>query len=825
LFTSLIYGIFNQVKIIHPLSGAFPSARLVMEGLKHTTADAAFLAPPFVVEMYNDPEMFDFLSKHLESILYAGGAIPSAVGEEVAKKMKLWTIVGMTEAGVLPSIRPQEWPVDGWSYFKYDPASMIEFEQRSENLYEAVIIRHPDPEQEQPIFKVFPELKKWGTKDLYERHPTVPDAWMHRGRADDIIVFLNGEKTNPVSMELHVSKHPEVRSALVVGQQRLEAALLIELETDKRLTTAERAAAIERIWPTIEEANQECPHHAKVSKSHILFTDVDKPMLRAGKGTVQRPGTLALYTKEIDALYEDAEKAASALPLGVKSSVDIQDAAAVSSFLRETILEITSNSFKDDDDFFTGGMDSLQAIQLTRNVKQGLALSAFEITSLYTNPSIASLTKAIQNIAAQHNLSKESSQESRQKEMTTMLEEYKSQVDVIANAKESKPSSNGTSSHGRVFVLTGSTGALGSYILQILLDDATVSHVYCLNRGSDSRALQLERNVARGLPTEFPSSKVTFLSADLSKDNLGLEPEVYQKIRASATEIIHNAWPVNFNIALSTFRPQLTGVVNLIKLSATGAASPSLIFLSSISSVGSLSGPPIPEEVITDLAAPLPMGYGESKYLAERIIDHASTVLPDLNLKFARVGQIAGPAVKPGSWNKWEWLPSIVISSLHLGVIPESIGGSHDEVDWVPVDLLAVVIIELVLAPKKSTGAGVFHPHNPRLTKWSTLLPSVIETLSTIAEAKGQPKITAVPFETWLQRVRASAEKVQDSELEKMLVVNPAIKLLSFYEGMTTDIFPKMDVKKAVSESKQLQELQGVKPEWMVKWVHGWVGN
>jgi hypothetical protein len=61
--------------------------------------------------------------------------------------------------------------------------------------------------------------------------------------------------------------------------------------------------AIQRIWPSIEEANSLSPGHARIDKAHILFTTVDKPMLRTSKGTVQRAGTLALYARELDDLY------------------------------------------------------------------------------------------------------------------------------------------------------------------------------------------------------------------------------------------------------------------------------------------------------------------------------------------------------------------------------------------------------------------------------------------------------------------------------------------------------------------------------------------
>lgn len=45
------------------------------------------------------------------------------------------------------------------------------------------------------------ELEEYRTKDLFELHPQIPNLWRWCARSDEIIVFLNGEKTNPISME------------------------------------------------------------------------------------------------------------------------------------------------------------------------------------------------------------------------------------------------------------------------------------------------------------------------------------------------------------------------------------------------------------------------------------------------------------------------------------------------------------------------------------------------------------------------------------------------------------------------------------------------
>ncbi|THV48643.1 hypothetical protein BGAL_0236g00130 [Botrytis galanthina] len=829
IFMTLLNAVFNQTPLIYPLAGVPLSTQVALEALKYVKADSVFFAPPFVEEVGKNPEMLDFLVKNTDALIYGGGDVSQATGDKISKRLKLSMIIGSTESGAFPAVFPSDkWPSDDWKYFHFNPKAGIELRPHSENRYEAVVIRNPDPEKVQPIFSVFPLLNEWGTHDLYAPHPSIPDMWLYTGRSDDIIVLLTGEKTNPVSMEQQISHHPEVRSALVVGTHRFQTALLIELISPQTLSTSERAETIERIWPTIQEANQECPRHAKVAKSHVFFTSPEKPMERSGKGTIQRQPTLDLYAKEIDNLYADAEKMSTSTPLDISvpdTEIDLGDSSSISRFVHDAVSQLVGPvAFQDEDDLFLRGMlDSLQALRLTRTLKHTFAIPELEITTLYTNPSVASLTAAILRLSSLHESSKASSIGSRQQVINESLAEYKTTLDCV-NADGAQ--SNGVSSvydeNKKLVILTGSTGALGSYILESLLRSSSVAHIFCLNRVA-GKELQIERSRAHGLPTEFPEDRVTFLYADLSQEYFGLDPVLFAKIKSSATDIIHNAWPVNFNIPLSTFYPNIQGVINLIELAATASHKPSLMFLSSLGSVGNFEGD-VPESVINDVAVPLPMGYSESKFIAENLLAYAADKFPHVPISIARVGQIAGPVSTKGIWNKHEWFPSLVLSSIHLGIIPESLDSTdHSEIDWVPIDLVADILVELTFNAKSDQidGAKVYHPVNPVLVSWKSLLPRIIET----ATFGQKNKMTAVPFAKWIERVRKDAEDLHSkTNFEEMLEKNPAIKLLSFYEGLAkgrgTSI---LENKRTVQASDKLRRLQGIEGAWVEKWVQGWI--
>ena len=56
------------------------------------------------------------------------------------------------------------------------------------------------------------------------------------------------------------------------------------------------------------------------------------------------------------------------------------------------------------------------------------------------------------------------------------------------------------------------------------------------------------------------------------------------------------------------------------------------------------------------------MGYGESKYVAERLLE-AGADKCGVPAVICRVGQLGGPVTKEqGMWNKQEWLPSVSLS-------------------------------------------------------------------------------------------------------------------------------------------------------------------
>ena len=110
-------------------------------------------------------------------------------------------------------------------------------------------------------------------------------------------------------MEQHIlSSNPELSGVLVIGAQRFQAALLVEPASEGALTTADQAALIERIWPSIDEANRSAPAHAHIDKAFILVVPPDRRLIRTDKGTFMRGPSISQYEEEIESLYSHADR-------------------------------------------------------------------------------------------------------------------------------------------------------------------------------------------------------------------------------------------------------------------------------------------------------------------------------------------------------------------------------------------------------------------------------------------------------------------------------------------------------------------------------------
>ena len=424
----------------------------------------------------------------------------------------------------------------------------------------------------------------------------------------------------------------------------------------------EHKALLDSIYETVKRTNASKAPFACITKEHIMFTKPNMPFARTDKNTVKRRMTVVLYEKEIEEFYRKLDN-------GEGASFETEIDATSLETIAQGILDVLAASLPvnvaitSDDDLFHTGLDSVLTIRVARCLRSAAEKygideekkSAFTPKLIYVNPTVNQLSAAFFNLV--HNLKDSSDNivEKQAQAMTRFHAKYTADLPQSPQKRSGQIPRDGTT-----VILTGSTGSLGSYLLEVLVNQKNVKKIYCLNRAEGGMKRQAEVSGSRGLMTSWPTDRVHFLKVDLSKPKFGLDQEQYNDLLQQTTHIIHSQWPVNFNYEITSFEPQIRGVRELIDFCLISERAPSLFFVSTIATVIHLRNNGEVPEAPTDVLTTVHGGYGASKQVSELILQDASEK-SGLNAVICRVGQIAGPVLSPqkGMWAKQEWLPTV----------------------------------------------------------------------------------------------------------------------------------------------------------------------
>ncbi len=145
--------------------------------------------------------------------------------------------------------------------------------------------------------------------------------------------------------------------------------------------------------------------HGKIAKDYILFTTPDKPLPRAGKGTIQRQRAVDLYKQEADAFY-DEKSTTKRGPATSRNTFDLATLETTQASLQVSLQAYIAQGFdldwlKLDDDFFNQGGDSLQTLTLLRAINDSIAIGhdAIDVKQVYKNPTIRKLAASLHSDA------------------------------------------------------------------------------------------------------------------------------------------------------------------------------------------------------------------------------------------------------------------------------------------------------------------------------------------------------------------------------------------------------------------------------------------
>lgn len=432
------------------------------------------------------------------------------------------------------------------------------------------------------------------------------------------------------------------------------------------------------------------------------------------------------------------------------------------------------------ENFFAAGVDSLRAARMLNIIKTEVFLNR-------KNPStnIVYDTQNVEQLASYlHNLQTGTAIASRQDkqvfdmtQMTDMIQKY---------SKFDKYVDEGSPSEFQSVLLIGAIGFLGSFVLAQLLRTQSVVRIYCPVRAASPKE-------ARGRLLSFLSScrfpddyrhdldRIHALHIDSVLDiapSLSEQESNYTRL----THIIHCAWPVNFNIPLSTFEDHISSLHRLLQLSLSSRnPHPAHFLFCSSASTASNCASPVPEAPMASLTSAANTGYGRSKLVAEKIIQQAVGSV-EAKASILRIGQIIGDTLHHAKWTDSDAVPLMIRSALTTSALP----ALNERCAWLPVDTVAKCVLEIAgLGDADHAEREPNHHHNGDDDPSRPLSPSHVynlvnpHTFAWTTDFLPALSATGLRFETlapgsWLQRLRDHGGR----EVER----GPWVKLMAFWE-------------------------------------------
>ncbi|KAJ6457360.1 putative aminoadipate reductase [Mycena sanguinolenta] len=765
-------------------------------------------AVPALMAGWQSPEDIAYL-KTLALLIHGGGPLPSSVGDFLFNQgINIVTLYGGTEFGAVTDLRVRQTERDAgeWNWMRFSDHVNIRWVPQGERVFECQFLTVP--ETHQLAVENLPDVKGYSTGDLFERHPTKPDLYRMRvvGRIDDVIIMANGEKTVPGPMEDVILTCPFIKATIIFGRERAHIGVLIEPTEEYTIDPSDEHQLVNYrnvIWSTIDKANEIAPAFARIYKEMVLVTQPGKPLLRASKGTLLKKQSLVLYEQEIEELYGTvAAGGNTASNVEPPSSWSPQDLEA---WLQTHASLVADRDIRPGRDLFDQGFDSLNATFLRHRIVSALtnlgdnqAAQKISLNFIYAHPTIEELANAM--ITLVNGDINGLAQNTQADVVEGMIEKYSVGFETPLNRLEKI---GVASSDGAVVLLTGSTGGLGSHILEILLALPSIDRVYACNRKGKISVPERQKEAFADKALDvalLSSNKLVYLECDTTKENLELPLDVWTMVRDTVTIIIHNAWNLDFNKALSSFEPHVKGTRNLIDLARQSKHQVRFLFTSS---VGSAFGwdrklGPFPEELQLDANIAVGGGYGEAKYVCERILASSG-----LDATSFRIGQITG-SKNNGAWATSDWVPAIVKSSITLGSFPSDSSGV---VAWLPPAAISRAIVDVALKPEKPPFAiNLVHP---RPIPWNLVMSTMANTA----------QLPLIPFTDWVQQLQdrslgATAEEIADL---------PGIMLLDFLKATASEGGGvEFCTAKAQALSDSMKSLKPLNEDDVKQWMQYW---
>lgn len=364
---------------------------------------------------------------------------------------------------------------------------------------------------------------------------------------------------------------------------------------------------------------------------------------------------------------------------------------------------LSLESVSEKDDFFESGGHSLLLAQLHMLLPEPVR-NLISLPELYIYTTISSFVEEIENRMQKTEISQQSKAEMITNEL---IKDSELHIDFRI---DKLPDTNILTNPKNIF-LTGTTGFVGSHLLEELLLQTSAS-IYCLVRASSSEE-GLERIKNTFMKFKLPWSsdydlRVIAMIGDLSQPHFGIQNADYDFITKQVEVIYHSGSSVSYVQPYELIKKSnIDGLHNIIDLAVTGKTK----FLMLLSSMGVFSwGRPFTKKTWMHeddsidqnmSAVSRDLGYIKSKWVMESIAEKArqkGLPITNFRLGFAVCHSTSGATVMN------QWWGALIRSCVELNSFP-LVMGLKDELTTVDYMCKSIVHIS-----KKKEAIGLnFH--------------------------------------------------------------------------------------------------------------------
>lgn len=496
------------------------------------------------------------------------------------------------------------------------------------------------------------------------------------GRKDDQ-VKIRGYRIELAEIEYNISKLPQITQSAVKVHKK-ENGLPVLIAFIQLATDEDQAKVLQNIKAKLQQI---MPAYMLPDK---IFIVNQMPLNHAGK-----------IDKKLLEIPENQSKNNN-LPKWKEDNL-----TQIVTHIWKDLLSL--EEVNEEDDFFELGGHSLLLAQLHMLLPEPVR-NLISLPELYIYTTISAFVNEVENRMVKTEISQKSKAEMMINELIN-----DSELHIDFNISES-PNPDILSNPKSIF-LTGTTGFVGSHLLEELLQQ-TSANIYCLVRASSpEEGLERIKSTFEKFKLSWSpdyDSRIIAMTGDLSLPHFGMENQNYDFITNHIEIIYHSGSSVSYVQPYSLIKKSnIDGLHNIIDLAVTGR----IKFLMLLSSMGVFSwGRPFTkktwmyEDDSIDQnmeAVSRDLGYIKSKWVMESIAEKArqkGLPITNFRLGFAVCHSTSGATVMN------QWWGSLIRSCVELNSFP-LVMGLKDELTTVDYMCKAIMHIS-----KKKEAVGLnFH--------------------------------------------------------------------------------------------------------------------